>query len=240
MVEIMKLHSGSISLLALMSAVFFSQVAGAEEITNDKYMKLELGYSKPMSKLKEITTGLDVIYRKGKVSSSPIVAVGLGMHIIPNIRSDITLSYCSTFKYRSPVYVINKVSYTDKQKFSSTALMLNGYYDFNNLGYISPYIYGGLGLARNSADNYVQYQSSSNNYNVAIYQSNKKIAYGPIAAIGVGGSVKVSERLYVDAGYRMVNIRAFGGRDFAGPPAVKGKDQNIVNNELYMSLRYSF
>jgi outer membrane immunogenic protein len=105
---------------------------------------------------------------------------------------------------------------------SSLSLMVNGYYDFQTGGPITPFVGGGLGFARVSLDSSI----------LGIDENNTVFAY----QLAAGGSISLNPRLNLDLQYRF-----FGTSDpkFTDDEGDRIKIEYMTHN-LMVGLRYSF
>lgn len=84
------------------------------------------------------------------VDNSWILGAGVGYRFNPNVRGDVTLGYRGGYNINGTDLGVPPTTFSGDV--SSTALMLNGYYDFQPLTWGTPYIGAGIGWARNKVD----------------------------------------------------------------------------------------
>lgn len=115
----------------------------------------------------------------------------------------------------------NKVEDEDNMNsFKTYSGMWNNYLDLAPYSWFTPYIGGGIGftkmkyVARDKADNNTLLPESSDRTNFTW-------------SLGAGVSVKVTNRINVDAGYRYYDIGSF-------------QKQDVTLQEIYGGLRYVF
>ena len=111
----------------------------------------------------------------------------------------------------------------NSQSFKTRSIMWNHYVDFRPFSAWSPYLSAGLGFTK------MQYNSFT--YTAAqSYDNNEWFNHKPTRltwALGGGVTVKVTNRINVDAGYRYYDIGSFGHED-------------VTLQEFYGGLRYVF
>ena len=115
----------------------------------------------------------------------------------------------------------DKNEYKDEDfehRFKSYSGMWNNYIDIFPYDWISPYAGVGIGFTK------LKY-SSKDNYEKSVLASEKKTNF--TWSLGAGVTVKVTNRINVDAGYRYYDIGAF-------------KNEDVTLQEIYGGLRYVF
>ena len=105
-----------------------------------------------------------------------------------------------------------------KRTFRTYSGMWNNYIDILPYEWISPYIGGGLGFTK------LKYSAKDKTENVVIrHDDDTNFTW----SLGAGVTVKVTNRINVDAGYRYYDIGSFGHED-------------VTLQEVYGGLRYVF
>ena len=161
-----------------------------------------------------------------------LAGVGVGYQISDQLRTDLTVDYHGKTKY-SAIYPGDLPATTDDTyetvKFSAWTLMLNGYYDIGTWNAITPYVGGGVGLARVSWTDY-----TSTGYGVAD-NTQTNFAWNLMA----GAAFDIDEQLKLDANYRFLSY----GVTETGKPTQAGQNnpvkfENLYTHEFRVGLRY--
>jgi len=167
----------------LMAGSAFAEVSKA-----GPYVRADAGYSlagKPNKK----------DYTK-KLKGTPMYGIGFGYNINNNFRTDLTISHRNKYSYKAKDV---------KQDFSSTAFMLNGYYDVMEYANFTPYVMAGAGVAHNKAGDYVNSTSST-----FMGREQNSLAWQG----GVGIKYKITNKASLDLGYKYVNLGKFKTSNF--------------------------
>jgi opacity protein-like surface antigen len=135
-------------------------------------------------------------------------------------------------------------AFYEKAHISSNALFVNGLYDFQPFSVksssITPYIGGGIGIARNKMG--MQKEISANSgqlYNTWNSNSISSLAY----KLSVGTLVSFTEKVSLDLNYQYVNLGDFKGRvdSNSGYIYTRGiHGGEIKTQELMVGLQYTF
>ena len=135
----------------------------------------------------------------------------------------------------------------EKAHISSNALFVNGLYDFQPFSVksssITPYIGGGIGIARNKMGMQKEISANSANagqlYNTWNSNSISSLAY----KLSVGTLVSFTEKVSLDLNYQYVNLGDFKGRvdSNSGYIYTRGiHGGEIKTQELMVGLQYKF
>lgn len=109
----------------------------------------------------------------------------------------------------------------DVAKFKTYSYMLNAYWDFMPDHWWSPYVNGGVGLTQLKYSNI----DKNSGYNNAIGGNYEPMKF--TWSVGAGLSLKVTNRLNVDAGYRYFDVGSIRHAD-------------VKVQEVYTGIRYVF
>ncbi len=148
-------------------------------------------------------------------------AGALGMRFNDNIRAELELSYREVDV--DSITQTGVGSMTLSGELETTALLLNGYYDFMPNANLSPYVSGGLGMAWHdgtlgAAAGYSPSQLSADD-SVFAYQVGFGVAYG------------IMDKTDLTLGYRY-----FGTSD----PGLSGFEAEYDSSEIMLGIDYSF
>ncbi len=114
-------------------------------------------------------------------------------------------------------------------KLKTQSLMLNAYYDIDTGSKITPYVGGGIGLARVELND--QYWKDL--YDKKIDDTNFTWQ------IGAGIAYAVTDNFSVDAGYRYID---YGNMSETADDGYDGEKESVdmTANEIYLGMRYNF
>ncbi len=151
--------------------------------------------------------------RSDSFEPSFVGGVGVGYVWGPHFRTDFTVdihSIMSTEDSNGAVVNYSGTNYwdtaTNKTKFMSTILLLNGYYDFRTGTPWTPYIGGGLGFAVNQ----LTQSYDENIQGVAANYSQRSTDVQFAAAAMVGVSYDFSSFFAIDVNYRYLYVGGSG------------------------------
>jgi len=175
-----------------LAALLVATSTGAAHATEGWYGRLDVG------------TGIDVTATENSTENELDEGIaysgGLGYAFANNFRLEGELSHRDNeFEPAS-------------QEISSTALMINAYYDFNRGGRFEPYVGVGVGMG---------------NLDIATAGDEDGLAYQALAGVAIG----LTERLDLDVGYRYFTIPE---ADFAGT------DIEYEHQGIFAGLRWQF
>lgn len=176
----------------------------------DFYVRVDAGknFSKKVTDKTTSSEGEEVKYQSGKLKNDVVLNLGVGTYLDDNFRTEISLSQ-RNYKLNNNTSATDDTNATFKhnrdQKIKSTALMLNGYYDFGTFSSITPYIQVGLGLARNKANDLtINGYDNENPAEKSTYKS--KTSNNLAWQIGAGASATITETVKFDLGYKYIDL----------------------------------
>ena len=156
------------------------------------------------------------------IESDPGLALGVaaGYSFPSNIRIEAEIAYQQNDLDKISVSGFDTALSGDT---SSLALLLNGYYDFKNTSPFTPFITGGIGMAKVEV----------NDMNVSGYDSYGENDDDTVFAyqFGAGVSYAVNEKVNLDVKYRY-----FGTSD----PEFDSVEAEYSNHNLYAGVRVAF
>lgn len=166
-----------------------------------------------------------------KPKASPVYGVGFGYKFTDHLRSDVTVTYRSNFKYSGK----DSDGESESQKISSTAIMLNAYYDIMRYKGFTPYVMAGAGIAYNKAGDFKQGDAFT------------KGAQKSSAAwqAGFGTQYRITKNIDLDAGYRYVSLgKITTTKEFhdagSAPTIDSAKTGKLRSHEILCGVSYSF
>lgn len=175
------------------------------------------------------------------------VSLGFGRYITPNVRIGLDVDYrhksASRFNTGSPAAVAALTNFgTIPLEFTSTAVMLNAYYDFGPNRRFSPYLGGGVGVAFHNLE--LKGSSYTNSAGTGTISSGSSTSGNFAANVMAGVSVNIQQGLFLDVGYKFsylgdasVNFDYSHASAPANTSSSIGFD-DILAHEFKIGLRY--
>jgi opacity protein-like surface antigen len=225
-----------VTLLALSASVFADD-------TSKFYTTIQAGLSKTIS------TGdmpiLDQLGAAGNgksndLGSGGVIGIGVGRYFNNNIRGEMSLNYRDGHQLDTTDTVHTNYSY--KANLKSVSMFLSGYYDFNSINLsgksLTPYLGGGIGLARNDMDDLDV--GLNNSFITSIKGKNvTEFAW----KLGAGANLNLTEKCSLDFNYQFVNLGKFKSGSLSSNTMTdmqKPFEGDYRTNELTIGLRYKF
>jgi opacity protein-like surface antigen len=175
------------------------------------------------------------------IGSSPIVGVGVGVKMLPFLRTDVTLSYRPGYSFAAPPTPIEPPGTTGRGDVKTLAALVNAYYDFPTFAGFTPYVGGGVGVARNDIGA-TTLSANANGATVATLSGSTTTQFAWQASAGV--SYSIIPAVALDVGYRYFDAgegrsgstvtSALGSASF---PVQRG---NIHAHEIQAGIRIGF
>lgn len=132
---------------------------------------------------------------------SPVVGGGLGFSPLPFLRTDLTVSYRSGYSgSTTDTTSVPGATLSEKADIKSLVGMVNAYFDFPTVASFTPYIGGGVGMARNELGSTT---ISSGGTQLAVIGGSTRTNF----AWQVGGGVAISllPAIALDIGYHYLD-----------------------------------
>lgn len=130
-----------------------------------------------------------------KLNAGGVLGLAVGTNIYDGVRAEVDLSHSHSdingHRYDNPIFTTQ--SGPAAGHVSSTSLFANIWYDFDEIGVMTPYVGGGLGASFVQAESMLLPGSKRE-----VYGSDWAFAY----QIGVGSVVKLNDWVDLDIGYR--------------------------------------
>lgn len=223
--------------LALCALAFNAGLAAAAE--PEFYLAGRTGVSSEgfdNAKARGDTTGDATAYYDSH--DSDLVAVGavaVGYTFEMPLRAEIEYAYRTTFQHdKRPT---NNGSHNVNLDTQTQTLMLNGYYDFRNESFCTPFLGAGIGWARHATDATAYPVPPQTSF----YESDRKSVNRFAWTLGGGLAFDLSEALILDVQYRYVDLgkgkwqnHLIGGNDTGHYQA------DLSAHEALLGLRYRF
>jgi opacity protein-like surface antigen len=218
----------SIALVAACSLAGAAAQAQPENI----YARIDTGGSFSTNASKDVAVD---------IGSSPIVGVGVGVKMLPFLRTDVTLSYRPGYSFAAPPTPIEPPGTTGRGDVKTLAALVNAYYDFPTFAGFTPYVGGGVGVARNDIGA-TTLSANANGATVATLSGSTTTQFAWQASAGV--SYSIIPAVALDVGYRYFDAgegrsgstvtSALGSASF---PVQRG---NIHAHEIQAGIRIGF
>ena len=209
------------------------------------YATIQAGLSKTIS-----TGDMPIIDQVGglgngksnDLGSGGVVGIGVGRYFNNNIRGEMSLSYRDGHQLDTPDTIWP--SYIYKADLKSVSMFLSGYYDFNSINLsgksLTPYIGGGIGLARNDMG-VTTVSVSGENFTSIEGKNVTEFAW----KLGAGANLNLTEKCSLDLNYQFVDLGKFKSgtllsNSMFGTDMQKPFEGNYRTNELTIGLRYKF
>ncbi len=135
--------------------------------------------------------------RSLKTDNGSVWGIGLGYQFDKNLRGDITASYRPDVDVTSTTSAGNTAS----TEVSSATVMLNGYWDFADLGELTPYVGAGIGFSHLSTSD----QTTTGGIATEIGETAENFAW----SLTVGAAYEIFENTSLDINYQYINLGDF-------------------------------
>ena len=178
--------------------------------------------------------------KSSDLGSAGVVGIGGGRYFNNNIRGEMSLNYRDGHQLDTTGTVYAGFSY--KANLKSVSMFLSGYYDFNSIDLsgksLTPYLGGGIGLARNDMDDL-----DVRRYNSFITSIKGKNVTEFAWKLGAGANLKLTEKCSLDLNYQFVDLGKFKSGSLVSSTMTdmqKPFEGDYQTNELTIGLRYKF
>ena len=209
------------------------------------YATIQAGLSKTIS-----TGDMPIIDQVGglgngksnDLGSGGVVGIGVGRNFNNNIRGEISLNYRDGHQLDTTDTI--NAGYSYKADLKSVSMFFSGYYDFNSINLsgksLTPYIGGGIGLARNDMG-VTTVSVSGENFTSIEGKNVTEFAW----KLGAGANLNLTEKCSLDLNYQFVDLGKFKSgtllsNSMFGTDMQKPFEGNYRTNELTIGLRYKF
>lgn len=224
------------------AACFVSFNAAAADFTPYVSAKAATVWDRNTVNYTEFDGGYDRLKRK--VNSWRFgfnLAAGVQTKLCNNDGIRVELEY----NYRKPTVRSQVHPYADgtvkgfdaeKIKVSHDSVMINAYYDFDTNTKFTPYVSGGIGVARLKANGKVANveHGATTTYEIdGLSRSKNNLAWN----LGAGVGYQVNENVVVDAGYRYVDNGSISVWSLDGASKMKTESKS---HEFLLGVRYEF
>jgi opacity protein-like surface antigen len=159
--------------------------------------------SPPLNLYVRVDGGVSIPANKGSgesVDNSGLVGGGVGLKILPFLRTDVTVSYRTGYHDTTTDMSVPGTTVTAKADIKSLVGMVNAYYDFPTLAGFTPYVGGGVGAARNETST-INFAANG----AAIGSQNGATRTDFAWQIGGGFAYALLPTIALDAGYHYLD-----------------------------------
>lgn len=223
------------SIFAIMAAIGvagWSFAATAQSAPPNYYVRLDTGGSFSRNAGKNL---------QADVGSSPIVGLGIGARLLPSLRTDLTVSYRPGYSFSATDTTFSPgTTLIAKGDVKTLAVLINAYYDFPAIAGFTPYVGGGVGLARNDIGKSTI--TTTTGLPVATIDGDTSTHFA--WQVGAGVSYAISTAVTLDIGYRYFDAGEGKSADTGtvlGVPATGLTNRGDVRaHEVQVGLRIGF
>jgi opacity protein-like surface antigen len=174
---------------------------------------------------------------KNKLAGNfPLVEAGIGYRLTDTIRADLLIDYYFLFRSNETSTSRNNDLYKVESKTKADTLMLNVYKDICIYGRLTPFVGGGIGVAKlkESASGYVVSQEDSLHYTLDAKskKSIKHFAY----KLTAGTDIKISDAVIGEISYNYFNLGNNKTKTIGGLRKLGNRSYAIHNITLGMRI----
>jgi opacity protein-like surface antigen len=146
---------------------------------------------------------------------SPVFGAGIGFSPLPFLRTDLTLTYRSEYSgSATDTTTLPGTTLTAKSNIKSLVGMANAYYDFPTFASVTPYVGGGIGVARNELGTTT---IAAGGTQIAAFGGSTKTQFA--WQVGGGVAFSVLPTIAIDLAYHYLDAGKFESATFAGSTA---------------------
>ena len=121
-------------------------------------------------------------------------------------------------------------------KITAQTVLVNGYVDFGTWGGFTPYVGGGVGVARLKSVNYVDTTDAPSANGVTGQGTHQNFAWAAMAGV----AYQVAPNWLIDVGYRYLDLGNVPSSDGAGTQTNAVVFKSLHANEARIGVRYLF
>lgn len=212
------------------------------------YIRGDLGYKSYRNPKGRFTSDLfpgDGNFRGEKLKDAAVIGGGVGYKISDHFRTDVTLDYETKAKFKGDLYSDTgcvpgvQCGSHEKAKISAWSFFWNGYIDLVTIHGFTPYIGGGIGVARLEINNYSTQgfagcpgKCPTTGYDIK--DSKWNFAWN----LQAGAAYHITDNLLFDANYRFVDLGDVKTKTVPGVNGGKVKVDDIQAHEVRVGFRY--
>lgn len=200
------------------------------------YVKLGFGesfFSKPTIHCSNQTQSGSVRAGDVRMGHGTPFMMAFGYHFNDHFRSDLSFDYRSSVAY----HLKDDGGNAANGKIRMMNLMLNGYYDFDKLGPVTPYLGLGLGVHCNYTQSAYWHAITTTDVT-----EKGKHARGASWSVAAGMQYPIFDRLNLDVSYRVSNIGRFAtmGHFSDGTSGDPIHSNNFYAHDILLCLVYNY
>jgi opacity protein-like surface antigen len=221
----------TISLFSIIITTAIVLIASVAKAENNFYLKGGVG----LNHINTVRFSNHDFEGKIKLANSfPLIEVGIGYYLSESIRTELLLDYYFLFRTSETSTNPNNDIYKISSKTKANALMLNVYKDVLTIGYFTPFIGGGIGIAtlKESASGYAISQEDNVHYSLnSIHDKTvNRFAY----KLTVGTDVHLSNNVTGEISYNYFNLGNNKSKIIGGIHNIGNRNYGIHNITLGM------
>jgi opacity protein-like surface antigen len=169
---------------------------------------------------------------EGKIrlaNSFPLIEGGIGYKLTDSIRAEILLDYYFLFHTAETSYNPNKDIFKILVTTKADSLMLNVYKDVLKLGKITPFIGGGVGIAKLKEVGKGFAISAEDKMHFPLESTQKKTFYKFAYKLTAGLDMKISETATAEISYNYFNLGNNKSRNIGGLKNIGNRNYGVHN-----------
>lgn len=172
------------------------------------------------------------------LNQTAVIGAGIGYRFNPNVRMDVTLDHNFDAQFKGIASAPGGISLTDRARFQSTTLMMNGYLDFRPVMGWTPYVGAGVGVSHNVLSQHIvtAYDPATGLEVSEGLSGGDKFSLAWALMAGVG--YQLSSNFTLDLGYRYVNFGDVKTRSYDTGTGIDM--ESIGAHEVRLGVRYNF
>jgi len=217
----------------IIGILLFSQIAIAAHSSNKYYLKTGIGINHihPTKFSNHDFEGKIIL-----TNSFPLIELGIGYEFNESIRTELLFDYYFLFRTHETSFNPSKDTFKIAVTTKADSLMFNLYKDVLNIGKVSPFIGGGIGIAtlKEVGTGYVV--SLEDNIHYPLQSSKKKTFYKFAYKLTGGVDVKVSDITNVEISYNYYNLGNNKSKIIGGIANIGNRNYGVHN--VTLALRF--
>lgn len=210
------------------------------------YIRGDVGYKNYRNPNARFTSSLypgNPNFKDEKMKDAAVFGGGVGYKFNDHFRSDVTLDYETKAKFGGDLYSnvgcgAAKCGTHESARIDAWTLFWNGYVDIATIGGFTPYVGGGIGVARLDVTKYRSeaFKSCAKFCSSDSYSGDDRWNFA--WNLQAGAAYQVTDNLLIDANYRFVDLGKAQTKTIPGPNGGKVKVDDVQAHEVRIGFRY--
>ncbi len=185
-------------------------------------------------------------FKQNSFGNSGVYGLALGYKFTNHFRADFGVDYRDSFKNKWK-HQKGYVTDTRETKVNSWTTMITGYFDIVEINKFTPYVFGGVGVARNSTESHgvAQHPNPSKPDTNYIFSKEDNINFA--WKVGAGAKYEVNKNFDVGLNYQFVdlgkfrtgNVVCYSG-NINGTEPHKRLEGKLKSHEITLNIIYKF